>query len=595
MKIKHFFGLAVIAAMTASCSSNEDLGTAGPGTGTNEAGVGYAAFNINLPSVSGTRAEGDNEPNFNEGDAKEYDVNNATLLIFKAPASTTTTPTPTENDYTFVESVDLGSMEPWTKDGADNDGITTKAKIVAKLDKVTSKEDLYALVILNNKDKDGNLKVAMPKAPTETALGQTYKDWNEKATNATTNGNAILDNKKGFYMANAPLYDKTNSKVTTLVQIKKDLIFPTEIKAAASEGNDIYVERGVAKVTMSNATKGEKTVADGTYKNDKVTIANWGLDVTNKKTYPVHKTDDTGYTDIWKFNTAASTVNSATISRFFDSSSACLAKRVYWGVDPNYNNNDLYAVDKDTERGKNFNYIKKGDISSDVDDGVEYCLENTFNLANMTQGQTTRVVFKAKYTPGTFTDGETFYKIGKNIKLWHEADLVSQIKAAVSKVVPGASEAGTKIDVDLDATENKLTVAGNKVLATSNIKVNAAALTQPQVDAVNEKLGLTAESGISTFESGFTYYIARVKHFGDGLTPWKVDYQKYGDDNISFLGRYGMLRNNWYELTVNSVSGPGYPDVPEVKPNTPDDDDDKYVSVSVKILDWAKRSQTVDL
>ncbi len=56
MKIKHFFGLAVIAAMTASCSSNEDLGTAGPGTGTNEAGVGYASFTINLPTTSGTRA-----------------------------------------------------------------------------------------------------------------------------------------------------------------------------------------------------------------------------------------------------------------------------------------------------------------------------------------------------------------------------------------------------------------------------------------------------------------------------------------------------------------------------------------------------------
>lgn len=56
MKIKHLFGLAVIAAMTASCSSNEDLGTAGPSTGNNEAGVGYATFTINLPSVSGTRA-----------------------------------------------------------------------------------------------------------------------------------------------------------------------------------------------------------------------------------------------------------------------------------------------------------------------------------------------------------------------------------------------------------------------------------------------------------------------------------------------------------------------------------------------------------
>ncbi len=593
MKIKHFFGLAVIAAMTASCSSNEDLGTAGPGTGTNEAGVGYVAFNINLPSVSGTRAEGDNEPNFNEGDAKEYDVNNATLLIFKAPASTTTTPTPTENDYTFVESVDLGSMEPWTKDGADNDGITTKAKIVAKLDKVTSQEDLYALVILNNKDKDGNLKVAMPKAPTETALGQTYKDWNEKATNATTNGNAILDNKKGFYMANAPLYDKTNSKVTTLVQIKKDLIFPTEIKAAASEGNDIYVERGVAKVTMATIPTSAKTVAGETYTGDEVDIQKWGLDVTNKKTFPVHKTDETGYDNIWKASTAASTVNSATINRFFDSSSSCVAKRVYWGVDPNYSNNDLLAETPKgkTDREDNFNFITKDELTAGLTD-AQYCLENTFNLDNMKQGQTTRVVFKGKYTPKSITpdtDG-TFYKIGKNVALWNSTTLTAQITAAVTKVVAKASEANT--EVILAGTD--ITKAGNHVLTTANIKVNSIALTQPEVDAVNNKLGLTAESGISTFKEGYTYYIARVKHFGD-LTPWNVDYPKYGADNISFLGRYGMLRNNWYELKVNSVSGPGYPDVPEVKPNTPDDDDDKYVSVSVKILDWAKRSQTVDL
>ena len=64
MKIKHLFGLAVIAAMSASCSSNEDLGN--PGSGTNEAGVGYATFTINLPSVSGSRAAGDepSEPVF---------------------------------------------------------------------------------------------------------------------------------------------------------------------------------------------------------------------------------------------------------------------------------------------------------------------------------------------------------------------------------------------------------------------------------------------------------------------------------------------------------------------------------------------------
>jgi hypothetical protein len=56
-----------------------------------------------------------------------------------------------------------------------------------------------------------------------------------------------------------------------------------------------------------------------------------------------------------------------------------------------------------------------------------------------------------------------------------------------------------------------------------------------------------------------------------------------------------MLRNNWYELTVGNVYGPGYPGVPPVDPTLPDDENEKYLSVSVKILSWAKRSDTVDL
>lgn len=144
MKIKHLFGLAVIAAMTASCSSNEDLGTAGPGTGTNETGVGYATFTINLPSTNGTRAGG--APTYDQGTAKEYDVNDVTLLIFqKAGAS--------EDEYTFVERADLGNMAPWKTEGAD--GITASATITAKLNNVAltsegSTSNYYALAILNN-------------------------------------------------------------------------------------------------------------------------------------------------------------------------------------------------------------------------------------------------------------------------------------------------------------------------------------------------------------------------------------------------------------------------------------------------------------
>ena len=588
MRIKHFFGLAVLAAMTASCSSNNDLVGGGNGNGeiTNEATEGYAAFNINLPSVNGTRAEGD--PVFDEGDANEYDVNNATLLIFKAAAGETD-----ENKYTFVEAVNLGSMEPWTPV---NNGITTEAKVVAKLEQVKTGEQLYALVILNNKDKDGNNKVTLPTAPTASAAGQTYKDWNESTTNATTHdvGKAILDNKKGFYMANAPLYK--DGKVTTLAKIDMTKVYLTEAKAAASVGNDVYVERGVAKVKLDTTTGDEKTVADGTYKNDKVTISSWGLDVTNKKTYAVHKADGTGYDNIWTNSTDASSVNSATNKRFVDNS-ACPVKRVYWGVDPNYSTDGLLAETPEgkNDREANFNFIKNNQLTTDLN-VAQYCLENTFNLNNMKQGQTTRVVFKGKYTPTSITpdaDG-TFYKIGKNVALWNSETLTAQIKAAVTKVVEGASATGATISVTLNAEGNNLTVAGNKVLAPANISLNGTALTPEKIAAVNEKLGLSEGYGISTFASGETYYIARVKHFGDDLTPWAATNERYGDDNLSFLGRYGMLRNNWYVLTVNSVSGPGYPEVPEVKPDTPDDDDE-YISVSVKVLDWAKRSQSWDL
>ena len=578
MKIKHLFGLAVIAAMSASCSSNEDLGTAGPGTGTNEAGVGYATFTINLPTTSGSTTSGARgtragEITFEKGDQKEYDVNNATLLIFKEAGSS-------ENDYTFVESVSLGSMAPW-KDPSET-GVTTHAKITAQLNKVNTTDKFYALVLLNN-GTESSKKVDLP------ADNQTFSAWNELTANVT---DKIAKTDDGFYMANAPLYKA--GKVTTLVPIESTKIYPTETQAASNPSTDIYVERGLAKVTVTTASGATKTIADGTYKDDKVTIQNWGLDVTNKKSYPVHKTDGTGYDDIWT-NTAtpSSTTNNATTLRFVDNNTA-VAKRVYWGVDPNYDNAELNAetADGKTKRKENFNYVNKDQLTATTDN-AQYCLENTFNLDNMMQGQTTRVVFKAKYEPNGFTPGETFYMVGKNTAIWTEDNLKAEITAAVTKVVTSATTTNTTVDLTAAGGGKDITKAGNHLLALGNIKVTGVTLDQSNIDAINAKLGLKEGEGISTYQDAEAYYIARVKHFGV-LTPWAAG-QNYGIDNLSFLGRYGVLRNNWYVLDVDKVSGPGYPDVPDVKPNVPDDENSTYISVSVKILSWAKRSDKVDL
>lgn len=572
MKIKHYFGLAVIAAMTASCSSNEDLGTAGSGTGTNEAGVGYATFSINLPTTSGTRADGD--LTFDKGDDNEYKVNDATLLIFKKGEEATK-----EGDYTFVEKAELGSMAPW-KDPSET-GVTTHAKITAKLEQVDKTGNFFALVLLNN-GTGTNAKVAMP------SVGEKFSAWNAKTTDK------FAKPENGFYMANAPLFK--DNKVTTLVAIDKDKIYPTEEQAAKSAATDVYVERGLAKVTLGTGTTTKKTVADGAYKDDEVTISNWALDVTNKKTFPIHNVDGltTDYANIWNNTDTPAGTNGANNKRFVDNNADTNAKRVYWGKDPNYDNKD---EDK-TALNAEFNNVANEDVTVEPSKPL-YCLENTFNLANMMQGQTTRVIFKATYKPHSLPEGETtFYKIGKNTAIWRETNLKDEIKAAVASVVPGATVGNTT--VDLAAAGNKITAAGTHYIESANITVKiseteTATITPENITAINTQLGLNKgkKVGISTYAGGASYYIARIKHFGDALTKWESG--SYGENNLEYLGRYGVLRNNWYVLTVQSVSGPGYPSVPDVKPNTPDDEDDNYINVSVKILSWAKRSQDVKL
>ena len=590
MKIKHLFGLAVIAAMTASCSSNEDLGTAGPGTGTNEAGVGYATFTINLPSASGSTTSGARGTRATDaggavvapGTEDEYKVANATALIFQKYGSD-------EGSYKFVESVDLPDANvAWNNDT--EDGVTKSKKLVAKLTNVDTKNTYGVLILLNNKTASGDVKIKLPTA------GQSYNDWNNTVQTPKVTDLAATDN---FYMANAPLNE--SGSVTTLVTIDKNNIYatPTEAESGTKAAN-VYVERGVAKMTVAKpGTTGTITVKDKANPTvptkSEVTFSNWALDITNQKTYAVHNIDglSTDFPDIW------------TTVRFTG-----INKRVYWGKDPNYKNDDLKLKDKDADREAEFNFI---DATSKIDKDFGetnpvYCLENTFNLANMYQGQTTRVIFKAKYIPKNDTGADladtngTFYTIGNMTTILKEADLETAVNAVANPVLP----TGYTIDYT-----NFKTKEGSHVITLADIKdasgvvLDNAATYGPSsktgdeiVADINAKLGLKAGRpeemvGINTYLEGATYYIARVKHFGS-LTSWNSG-ESYGTKNKEYLGRYGMLRNNWYELQVGNVYGPGYPGVPPVDPTLPDDENEKYLSVSVKILSWAKRTDKVDL
>ena len=349
-----------MATALVGCSSSDDLTP--NGNEGNQTGAAYASFRINLPTTSGTRAVDPTPgtPSFDEGTAKEYEVKNGTILIF-------------DKDGKYVTSAQLGTMNPWTP--VKTDGVTTAAITTVQLSGVKVGGNYQALVLLNNDVDATTSKVTLP------ATGTPYATWSAKASNVNAEKYASTD---GIFMANAPMYTGTTTEPTTLVPIAN--VCASREEAQAKVATTVYVERGLAKVTMQNFTDGGYTVAEGTYKNDKVEIKNWQLDVTNKSTFPVHQTGDlsTGFTAIWS------------TPRFYDGGNQSF-KRVYWGVDPNYSGATLQNLEACK---KAFTMIGKNDIKGKTgNDHPQYCLENTFDLSNMMQGQTTRVVFKAVYTP----------------------------------------------------------------------------------------------------------------------------------------------------------------------------------------------------
>lgn len=546
--------MAAMLALAASCSENE-LGESG-GTGANENGPHYATFTIKLPTTNGTRADG--EPTYDDGTADEYAVNNATLLVFCGKTGEK------EADAEFVESVELGDMKPWTGVNDDPNVITTEANITAKLNNFESSYtgNYYAVIMLNNNMTGSNKKVKLP------ANGNSFSDW-QKANVI----NSMASEVNGFYMANAVKVNGTTT--STLVTIDKNKVTTNE--SAAQSAATIYVERGVAKVTMTAFSEMNVKGLTG----DKVTITAWDLDVTNKKSYPVHNVDNyDSYGDYWgdiweveRFTSGHPTFN-----------------RAHWGIDPNYStiSNDKKYTDDFNYKAKTYDFSGAGDATA-----PKYCLENTFSLGHMYQNQTTRVIMKATYVPSGLTAGETFYMFDGKSGYFTEGTLTTQISTAITNAGYTATDFSLPL-TDMKKAGKHLLTANDITKTSGSVEVNDEFLGK-----VNAALSLSDNKKISTYYEGVSYYIARIKHFGDALTPWNSGDPTYGtgaEAKKKYLGRYGMVRNNWYELQVNSISNPGSPDVPEVNPDSPDDEDDKYyINCSVRILSWAKRVHGIDL
>ena len=235
--VKNLFGMAVMATALVACSSNDDL--ASNGHEGNQTGEAYASFRINLPTTTGTRADDPTPgtPSFDGGTVKEYEVKNGTILIF-------------DNAGKFVTSAQLGTMNPWTD--VKSDGVTTAAIATVQLNGVNVGGDYQALVLLNN-NSETTPKVTLP------TTADTYTSWSKDVNKVDVDQYVSTD---GIFMANAPKYIDATSEPTTLVKVNN--ICASREEAQAKAATTVYVERGLAKVTMQNYKTGGYEIAAGT-------------------------------------------------------------------------------------------------------------------------------------------------------------------------------------------------------------------------------------------------------------------------------------------------------------------------------------------
>lgn len=577
MKKTLLFSVALAGLMLGSCSSSDDLN--GGNTPANQDGNGYVAFTINLPSQSGSSSRANDV--FNDGLAKEYSVHDATLILFTGGA--------TEGKSSFVEAHTL-STAPWQNVGTSDDNITTQSKkIVQKVTK--SINNAKALVILNNNGtlsvgEDGSLKV------NNTNFTGTYAEFLAKTD--ATNGKTLT--KDGFYMANAPLANSqggsvvpaAGTTVTTLTDLT-DKIYDTEAEAKLGTPAEVYVERGVAKVTLN---KGEVAKADnGTTDKVDFAISGWAIDNTNPTTYLVRSTK--GFTDWMGYANEKCTTNPYRFVGHTQIASGLY--RTYFAQDMNYDT-DATGLQRVAEADFKDAY---GDANP------QYCFENTFNVKHQNENQTTLVAIKAK-----LNSGKDFYIVGGDqTTLFDKTQLEKLIKNKFLSVEEGwvkdnAKNETTSIGED-DLTLTFDNDAAGVINLTSvtvkseKLKDSPAALPATYLEDVKAAVG-----SVVCYKNGISYYTVRIKHFGDDLTPWKngeldvkpgsvyPDGTKTAENN--WLGRYGVLRNNWYDITVQDVKGLGSATVPELT-GTTDDELESYIAVRINVLSWAKRTQGATL
>lgn len=588
--MSHKYLTLLFPFLLTACADTDGLS----GSSWNADSTGYVALNICLPATGGAGMRASSDGTLTDGEKKEYAVNDATLVLFAGN---------NEEEALFEGAYMVPAR--FTTNGSTSQ-VTVSSRVTRKIRQVEN-GNVYAYVILNGigagvvdtedgaatddiqhtaltvKTKDGTVTLSR-QAPV------TFRKFLQYVTDAT-------DTRRGFLMTNAPLYDKGTNTVQTLSRIAPDRIKLTPEEAEGEAATEVYVERVMAKVSLvdgRNEAKRQYSVTnDAGKKTYHVTLKNWVLDNTNRSAYL------TRHATTADFKTWAGLKNvKADATRFIGATTVATTGdyrtfvRTHWAKDVNYDKN-VYPADM-SRLGDGNEAAVNGALGTD---NPQYCFENTFDVERMTIDNTTRAILAAQFVEEGKASADLYLYDNDTTTLANVATMTDDITAAINAMAVVKAH-GKATDLTFEAVNAHLKRVKSFTIGSVSYAADATDATVLKVfNTVYSNIG-----DINIYKDGMVYYQIRVKHFGDDLTPWNrgeakvttTDSYPVVNRDANYLGRYGILRNNWYELNVATVNRLGYPAIPPLT-DKPDDLLNEYISVKVNIQPWVKKGKEIVL
>lgn len=629
MKKFSFLALAAAGMLFAACSSDKEVAAVDTSAVT-QYDQAFVGISIELPNTTTpTRANDD----LNNGKADEFEVKDATLLLFKGNAEGTATYLGAWNLTNDFQNDTQGADEaPDTK-------VTQTSVSVAQIDNLAllPSENLYAYVIVN---KNG---VVFPSA------GSTFDSWRATTFAANKIGSEYDATNKtdkvsanGLMMTNAPISATAGGSaastgaVTTAVVLDKSKIAKTADAAKSAPAGCVYVERSAAKLTVTLSGSVSNELKDPSNATMAAEIDAFQIINTEPTYYNTRNSDNAdwlGYNSPWctNANTKYRFVSLQQFSPTLPSGGThTTGFRTYFAQDPQYS---TVATLNNTVATESGNWIAPS--------GRAFMPENTFDVANMTRQNTTQATIRMK-----FNNGVSFYSISNEATLYAADGINNAIAAHVqtlyaistwmndakayvlSELHTAAPSKTHNAIVTISAAVPVTEVAGDQAYTLSYTIActeDGSTVATPALSTELETAWTTATTSakndykVTLYKDGISYYNVRIQHFGEAETPWDAQTdagvikvqpgetvaQIYGYTadataqalaNNRFLGRYGVVRDNWYQLTVDQIKklGSATP-TPVNGDTTPDDEigDELYIACHVHILPWVLRNQSV--